>query len=402
MKGKGIPWILAVCAWICMLAGAAHAQNLHAVATVDPKASELKISSEHVHINLALSTSVPFRVFTLSAPDRLILDFQEVDWAGLSREKFLRDDAVTGVRFGVFQPGWSRMVLDLVKPMTIKSAELTTKQDVALEIVLEPASREDFEETSGRQDAGRWLREPVQVQQNPKKSLRIAIDPGHGGVDPGAVRQGIKEKDIVLKFSQELADVIRQQTGFEVVLIRDADISVSLSDRVRLARDAQADLLLSIHADTVTEGNASGASVNTLSDRASDASSAKLAELQNRADLAAGLEGHVEGDDVARVLVDLSRVDTNARSKIFAAKLIESLHNSVGVLRTKPHRSAGFKVLKAHDIPSVLLEIGFMSNARDRENMQTPDWRHEAAVAVSNAIKAWSVEDKERSNLVLK
>jgi N-acetylmuramoyl-L-alanine amidase len=269
-------------------------------------------------------------------------------------------------------------------------------------VELEQSTPEAFAKSTGQQDAGKWLRNPQDSFLGPKTTLRIAIDPGHGGVDPGAVRQGVMEKDIALQFSKELAEVIENLTDYDVVMTRDADVSVSLGDRVRIAREAQADIFLSIHTNTVTEGDAYGASVYTLSERASDASSAKLAELENRADVAVGLTGHVETDDVARVLVDLSRVDTNVRSRIFAAKLIENLHESVGVLRSKPHRSAGFRVLKAHDIPSVLLELGFISNARDLKNMQNNVWREQAARAVVAAIEGWVFEDNERSKLVLK
>jgi len=281
-------------------------------------------------------------VFTLNEPDRLVLDFQEVDWRGLSRDKFDDKNTVLDMRFGIFQPGWSRMVLDLAQPMILKTAEMRTGDNPRLTIELKTSSREDFDTASGKTDTGLWLRKLPAPALNPKNVLRIAIDPGHGGVDPGAVREGVMEKDIALDFSTELAAIIRDHTDYQVVLTRDADMSVSLWDRVRFARQVDADLFLSIHSNTVTWGDASGASVYTLSNRASDEASARLAELENRADLSTGFTGHVEGDDVARVLVDLSRVDTNARSKILAQTLIENLNPTVGVLRSKPHRSAGF------------------------------------------------------------
>ena len=402
MKGFRILWILMFSLLSVGVVLPAHSQQMHAVATVDAKGSSLRASSDGARLTLGLSTAVPFRVFTLNEPDRLILDFQEVDWRGLPRDKFHSDDITSELRFGTFQPGWSRMVIDLNKPMTIRKAEMVTGSSPRLEISLVDASRLDFDRASGHEQASLWLHKPAEIVSEPKTTLRIAIDPGHGGVDPGAVREGVMEKDIALTFSQELAAIIRDQTDYQVVLTRDADFSVSLSDRVRFARQIDADLFLSIHSNTVTWGDASGASVYTLSNRASDEASARLAELENRADLASGLSGHVEGDDVARVLVDLSRVDTNARSNIFAAKLIENLHESVGVLRSKPHRYAGFKVLKAHDIPSVLLELGFLSNHRDRKNMQNKEWRRDAAFALVDAIEGWDFEDKERAKLVLK
>ncbi len=405
MIQQGLRLVLAgAMLWLCAQVPA-QGQHMHAVAAVDPDQSGLSSTGQGAEITLGLSTPVPFRVFTLTAPDRLILDFQEVDWRGLNRDSFRQDDIVTDIRFGVFQPGWSRMVLDLAAPMIVKTAEMQTNRDQPrLQIALEPASAQAFRAAAASaQDTGMWLRKSPQIDLAPKRGLRIAIDPGHGGVDPGAVREGVMEKDLALAFSKELAAVISLYTPYEVVMIRDADVWVSLGERVRLARDAQSDLFLSVHSNTVTRGDASGASVYTLSDRASDVSSAKLAELENRADLSAGLGDHVEGDDVARVLVDLSRVDTNARSKIFADTLINKfVQENVGVLRSRPHRSAGFKVLKAHDIPSVLLELGFLSNARDRQRMQDENWRRETAIAIVKAIQTWVEQDKERAKLVLR
>ncbi len=402
MKGIGFHWILAICALCFALSTPAQTQSLHAIATVEADTSYLEATPDGARLTLGLSTPVPFRVFTLNAPDRLVLDFQEVDWRGLSRDKFAVKSRVLDMRFGIFQPGWSRMVLDLAEPMILKTAQMQTGENPRLDITLHTTSRDGFDQAAGKTDTGPWLRKPPETALNPKTTLRIAIDPGHGGVDPGAVRKGVNEKDIALKFSKELAAIIRDTTDYQVVLTRDADVSVSLWDRVRFARQVDADLFVSIHSNTVTWGDASGASVYSLSDQASDEASARLAELENRADLSTGFSGHVEGDDVARVLVDLSRVDTNARSKILADTLIENLTETVGVLRTKPHRSAGFKVLKAHDIPSVLLELGFMSNDRDLNNMQDKTWRKKAALSVVAAIKNWADKDEARSKLVLK
>lgn len=381
----------------------ANQGNLHAIAKVRHAQSGIELTQDGALLSLGLTRQIPYRVFTLNKPDRLVLDFQEVNWQGTQKDRFLRESLVHDLRFGLFQPGWSRMVIDLKEPMAIKSAELKTASDrPVLKVALEAVGRADFDRQAGLSASGPWLRKDMAAKAEPKQALRIAIDPGHGGVDPGAVREGIMEKDIALKFSLELAEIIKEQTSFEVVLTRQTDTSVSLSERVQFARRSKADLFLSVHSNTVTRGDASGASVYTLSERATDAASARLAELENRADISVGLSNHVEEDNVARILVDLAQADTNSRSRIFAGKLIEMLHESVGVLRSKPHRSAGFRVLKAHDIPSVLLELGFMSNARDRRNMQDREWRRDAAASVVNAILGWVAEDEERAKLVLK
>ncbi len=406
----GIPWLanykaflLALIVWSVCSLGSVNAKDLHAISKVLHNQSGIVETDDGAIISLGLTKEIPFRVFTLNNPDRLVLDFRDIDWRGTKKEQFLADELVSDLRFGLFQPGWSRMVIDLAKPLLVESAELnTTGPNSVLRVKIARSDRAEFDANSGQASNQSWMHQIRKGIQSPKTGLRIAIDPGHGGVDPGAVREGIMEKDIALKFSLELAEVISEQTDFEVVLTRNSDMSVSLSERVEFARRSDADIFLSVHSNTVTRGDASGASVYTLSERASDAASARLAELENRADISVGLNSQVEGDDVARILVDLAQADTNSRSKIFAGKLIEMLHESVGVLRSKPHRSAGFKVLKAHDIPSVLLELGFMSNAQDRQNMQNKNWRREAANAVVEAINGWVAEDEERAKLVLK
>ena len=223
----------------------------------------------------------------------------------------------------------------------------------------------------------------------PPSRFLVAIDPGHGGVDPGAIRNGIAEKDIALAFGQEIAALFEANDAYDVMLTRSSDRFLSLTDRVRRAREQEADIFISIHANTVTEGDARGAAVYTLSDEATDAASAALAELENRADVAGGLDIRTEVDAVAKVLVDMAMTETRARSHAIAETLVAALRDRVSVLRTQPHRSAGFRVLKAPDIPSVLLELGFLSNARDRANMQDPVWRQKAGEAVLAAIEVW-------------
>lgn len=388
-----------------LTANASFSTELVAQARVDSvKSGVVRRSNNRSDITFSLSNGVPFRVFTLAQPNRLIIDFQDIDWRTVERQKFLENKIITDLRFGVFQPGWSRIVMDLETPFEIESAGVKTLDDGALlTISLIKVSQNEFDLASGTVDDGRWTR---QKQEAPKQSksdrITVAIDPGHGGVDPGAVREGVMEKDLVLDFSLELASMISASGIYDVFLTRDADQFVSLGDRVRLAREAGADIFLSIHVNTVTFGDASGASVNTLSERASDVASAKLAELENRADTSSGLETGIEEDEVVRALVDLARTDTNARSKIAAETILENLKQSVGILRGKPHRHAGFRVLKAYDIPSVLIELGFMSNARDRRNIQTEEWRREAALAILSAIDDWVVKDAARSALVFK
>ncbi|QPH54275.1 N-acetylmuramoyl-L-alanine amidase family protein [Pontivivens ytuae] len=222
----------------------------------------------------------------------------------------------------------------------------------------------------------------------------IVLDPGHGGVDPGAIRDGVAEKEIALTFGLELAEALRATGRYEVYLTRETDTFLTLRERVRTARSHGAALFLSLHANTVTEGNASGAAVYTLSARASDREAAALAALENRADAVGGAQLAVEDDDLAALLTDMAQRETNLRSVHLAEALVEGLGSSVGVIRSNPHRAAGFRVLKAPDVPSVLVELGFLSDSEDLANMTSPIWRGHAADGVIAAVDAWASRDR--------
>jgi N-acetylmuramoyl-L-alanine amidase len=222
------------------------------------------------------------------------------------------------------------------------------------------------------------------------------LGPGHGGVDPGAVRGPHTEADLVLTFARELRDALRRTGRVDVVLTRDADVFVPLPTRVTLARAAEADLFISIHADAVAEGRARGATVYTLSDTASDAAAAALAEQHDRADLVQGIDLHGADDVVAGVLMDLARLDTAPRSVAFAQTLVDSIGSAGFRLHPQPEGEAGFTVLRAADIPSVLLEIGFMSDERDLANILDPDWRAGMRAALVAAVLGWADADAAR------
>jgi len=241
--------------------------------------------------------------------------------------------------------------------------------------------------------------QPIAKPDGGDGAVVVAIDPGHGGVDPGAIRAGVSEKDIALRFALELRSRLLQTGDFSVVLTRERDVFLSLSDRVRIAQSAGADVMLSIHANTVAQGDAYGATVYSLSEQASDAASAALAQLENRSDVSAGLDLSVEEDDVARALLDMARAETNPRSRRLAAIMVKALKEQIAVIRSRPHRSAGFLVLKAPDVPSLLLELGFLSDDLDRERMQKSEWRARAATGVINALYTWAEDDAERAKL---
>jgi N-acetylmuramoyl-L-alanine amidase len=230
--------------------------------------------------------------------------------------------------------------------------------------------------------------------------LRIVLDPGHGGVDPGAVRGETTEAALVLQFARELAEALRRTGRAEVILTRQADVFVPLPTRVTLARSAGADAFISLHADALAEGHARGATVYTLAERASDAASAALAEQHDRADLLEGIDLSASDDVVAGILMDLARVETAPRANALADSLVEGIRTAGLRLHARPRGEAGFTVLRAADIPSVLVEIGFVSDPSDLENLRDPEWRAAMQTALVEGILAWAEADTLRASLL--
>jgi len=228
----------------------------------------------------------------------------------------------------------------------------------------------------------------------------IVLDPGHGGIDPGAVRGEHTEADLVLTFARELAEALRRTGRVEVVLTREADVFVPLPTRVTIARAAAADALISIHADALAEGRAQGATLYTLSETASDAASAALAEQHDRADMLQGIDLSTSDDVVADVLMDLARVETAPRADALADGLVAAIEEDGLRLHRRPRGEAGFTVLRAADIPSVLLEIGFMSDRGDLENILDPDWRAAMQAALVEGLLRWTEDDAMRAALL--
>jgi len=335
---------------------------------------------EGVVVTLALSEAVPWRVFTLDGPHRLVVDLKGVDWP----EAIPEDSAVArDLRLGHADSGWARLVLSLDGPMTVDSAGMMTQGNPVLRLTLAPSPSEQAGmRTSLRPKARRLAIDPRPV---------VVLDPGHGGLDPGAEADGLVEADLMLTFARELAQAFGEKE-FRVVLTRDADVFVPLERRITRARSAGADVFLSLHADALPPGagHASGATVYTLAEDASDAASQRLAERHDQADLLLGLDLTGQADDVALVLMSLARQDTAPEAEALADALVDAMRNRVGRVNSRPRRSAAFSVLKAPDFPSVLIEIGFLSSAQDRENLRDPVWRAVMAEAIVEAVRVWS------------
>lgn len=385
------------------LAVPAMAQDLSGLARVDPDQSLLADHGNETTLDLHLSQGVPYRFFSLEEPDRLVIDFREVDWTGLSALAFNRSERVEDVRFGGFRPGWSRMVLDLAQPMKVRQSDMRidrVSSTAHLRLHLASVTREQFARLSVKPDTPDWGVSTPPPSVDAEGRIVVVLDPGHGGIDPGATGDGYTEKDLMLVFARELREALLRVDGIEVVLTRDSDMFVSLERRVAIAHQAGAHLFLSLHADALSDGHATGATIHTLSEQASDKASALLAERHNRADILAGIDLTGTDDTVAGILMDLARVETQPRTERLAESLIESLRAANAPLNRRPYRSAAFSVLKAADIPSVLLEIGFMSSERDLRNIANPDWRKSMAEALRDGIQAWMITDASLRGLV--
>ncbi|WP_244635327.1 N-acetylmuramoyl-L-alanine amidase [Methylosinus sp. C49] len=380
-------------------------------ATPEPvSAIAVRLEQQKDRARLVFETTAEVKpgVFPVADPYRIVVDLPEMAFrldpevGRPAKDKRGGDDLVTSFRFGHFAPGRSRIVIDLARPAKIIRAASDSKLDTPrLVIELEPTDAASFAAEAARlapAPAARTAAEAPPPVADAKPLL--VIDPGHGGVDVGAAGpHGEQEKTIVLEFARTLKGKLEADGKLRVLLTRNEDAFMALDERVRVARQAGAELFLSIHADTLGETSVEGATVYTVSARASDAEAAKIAEKENFADRAAGLERKSEeAGEVGDILYDLTRRETRAYSHVFARTLI-AYWQTVGHLNKNPSRSAGFVVLKAFDIPSVLLELGYLSSNRDLSRLLSPEWRERAADATAQAIERYFDERREPAQL---
>ena len=375
----------------------------------------------HTRLVLELLEATEFKVFSLTEPHRVVIDLPELAWQLSSEDLMGSAGVVRDLRFGLFQPGQSRVVLDLIRPANIESAFIlaptgTTPWRMVIDLV--PVTEIAFAGQAGpaksifvpRPDQlGLAISEPVQSARlaGPTADERIpiperkpatrasdrkpvvAIDPGHGGVDPGAIGvSGVKEKDITLAISRELKKALEQSGRYKVLLTRTRDVSLGLRQRIARSRRAAADIFISLHADSIGRSDIRGLSVYTLSEKASDREAAALADKENKADLIIGMDLTHELEDVRNILIDLAQRESLNLAAHLAAKLISELKRQVKLLRNT-HRFAGFAVLKAPDVPSVLLEMGYLSNREDERALQQRGYRRKLVISIVKALDGY-------------
>ncbi len=396
-------WLLALALALVGASGPGRAGELSALARLAGSGVEMQEGWSGQELEIALTRPVPWRVFTLTAPERLVLDFSELDWTGFDAAGFAQaQPAIKAAQAGLFRPGWTRLVLELAAPMQVARAAMQEAPDgsARVSLLLEKTDAARFAASAGAPpdalfDLSGMAEAPIPPhrRQTGDRPLVVVLDPGHGGIDPGAERDGVREADLVLSFARELKEVLLRGGNFKVVMTRDTDVFVPLETRVTIARRAGADVFISLHADALAQGRARGASVYTLSEEASDLASEKLAERHDRGDLLAGVDLSGQGDTVAMVLMDMVRRETQPRSERLADALVEGIFAATGSAHKNARMSAGFSVLKAPDIPSVLIELGYLSSKRDLANLTSPQWRRAAAEGIRDALQYWAIED---------
>jgi N-acetylmuramoyl-L-alanine amidase len=369
-----------------------------------PVASDARIAGDEKQTRfvLDLDRKIEVRAFVLTDPYRVVLDIPQVAFNVPVGTGTSGRGLVKAFRYGMVMPGASRVVMDLSGPAKIdRSYVLDAANGQPARLIVELAATDAAAmKDLSKQGAVPDLRPAIasdttsaaKVPAGPPDTRPVVVlDPGHGGVDNGTVATtGENEKDIVLEFAKSLRDRIEQGGKYRVVMTRSDDTFVPLADRVQIARKETAALFVSIHADSLprAEGDAQGATIYTLSDKASDVEAEKLAESENKADAIAGINLTEEPSDVADILIDLTQRETRAFSSRFAKTLMDQM-KSVARLHKHPLKSAGFRVLKAHDVPSVLVELGYVSNKDDLHNLVSEAWRSKTAGSVNTAIDAF-------------
>lgn len=353
-------------------------------------AADLSSQGGQSKLTLTLSKPVQARAFVMERPDRAVIDLPEVNFQLDSDTGRRKDGIVQSFRYGLFAPGRSRIVIDLAGPATVGKIETVARPRdgaVLMTIPLQKVDREAFRKAAAAADQGPSPTHAASASPGDTRPL-IVIDAGHGGTDPGAIASsGVFEKDIVFGFAQDLAAKLNATSRYRVQMTRDRDVFVPLADRVRIAREAKADLFISIHADSISSApQVRGATIYTGSEKATDAESAKLAERENRADAAAGVEAAEATPDIADILQELTLRETRGFSSTFARSLMGQLA-PVMEMSTKPHREARFVVLRSPDVPSVLVELGYLSSKRDLEKLQDPDWRAGVTGSMARAVE---------------
>jgi N-acetylmuramoyl-L-alanine amidase len=370
MKNNIFVFLLAVVAWLALLPAAWAAPSLDV--KVDGTTETLLLEDIHAE---------PLKLFSLQNPDRLV-----VDLPSLPQNPQLRlppryaGELLKQVRFAQFSPQVSRIVFDLHHPVSVEGTSLRAG---TLSIQLKP---KQAAAVAAKPASGNAKKTSKELKPTKPRKPVVVIDAGHGGIDPGAIGpRGTKEKDIVLEYARALQSKLLKTGKYKVVLTREGDTFIMLRKRVEIARKAKGDIFISLHADSALDNHARGLSVYTVSEKASDAEAEALAARENKADIIAGIDLSSEREDVAGILISLAQRETKNNSATLADILVSSLNDRVRLLENT-HRFAGFAVLKAPDIPSVLVETGFLSHPEEEKLLKTRAYREKVVAGLAEGI----------------
>ena len=360
-------------------------------------------SDTTVRIVIDLSQSVDFKIFPLKNPDRIVIDLPQTRF-NIKGNDLPEKDFINTIRLGMTAQNDARIVLELNRGAIIKKSFVLPPQSgfmwrlvVDLDLMaktdgLKQVTSEWYDNSVSSQSSDT----PAEEQKRKPKPL-IVLDPGHGGQDPGAIGvSGVYEKHLTLAMAKQMRSLLEETGRYRVRLTRDKDVAIALYARRRFARSLGADLFISIHADSIRKPQTRGLSIYTLSEKASDKEAEKLAESENKADIIAGLDLSGETQEVTDILIDLARRETNNHSSFFAEKVVKEIKQVVQTL-PNTHRFAGFAVLKSPDVPSVLMEMGYLSNKEEEKLLRQPSYREKLAKATVRAIDSYFAE-KHKAN----
>jgi N-acetylmuramoyl-L-alanine amidase len=407
-----IGWILGL---VLLLGGAAQAAAKPAITD-----ARLGVEPGLTRVVISLTHRSDFRVFTLADPYRVVIDMSEVDWKVPTGTKLRGQGLVAGMRYGLFKAGTSRVVLDLMAPSEVARAEFVPPEKgepLRLLVDLRPISDVQYRaqlktaivtysaiasiapiakpiKTASSTGSGAGAgalggsaaKQPIEEPKRGKPL--IVIDPGHGGNDPGALGSSVTEKQLTLAVAKILKQELEDTGKFRVLLTRSRDVYIPLRERFGLAREKGAELFISLHADSHNNPTTRGASVYTLSENASDAEAEALAAKENKSDIIAGVDLSKQSNVVSNILIDLAQRDTKNLSTRFASLLVRELKEQT-MLLGNTHRYAGFAVLKAPDVPSVLVEMGYISSSKDEALLSSSGHQKKLAKAVRRAIETY-------------
>ena len=352
-----------------------------------------------IEINLQLSQGVPYKIWMERDPLSLIIDFNVLKFNGIDLEKINQSKNIKSIEIKELGTEWSRLSFHLADYWAIENTEMSiSPQDnsASLSIFLKSISEGIFSLTDKPNKD--FSSNKISAIEN--NDFVVVLDPGHGGRDPGAEAGGYRESSLMLELAEAVKESLIRNTDFKVVLTRTEDKFLSLEDRITIASQSDANLFISLHADAVIEGEASGTTVYLLSDKATDKMSAQLASRHDRSEILRGVDLSGLDSQVASVLLDMARQETKPRSEAVASFILKVFKEKITELSSQPLRYAAFSVLKSPDIPSILIEAGFMSTSSDLQNLTTEKWRREFADSLTEAISRWHVRDKENKVLL--